>query len=154
MRILVFSDSHGDFTRMDKAVRMHKSAEVIIFCGDGENDIEYIKRKYPDKMYICVRGNNDWASSFNSTETVVLENKRIFITHGHRYSVKAGLYTLVCAAREQKADIVVFGHTHVPCTEYDDGLYILNPGSCHGYSSTFGYIDITDKGIMTNTVKI
>ena len=39
--------------------------------------------------------------------------------------------------------------------EYDDGLYILNPGSCHGYGATYAYIDITSKGdIVTNIVRL
>ena len=39
--------------------------------------------------------------------------------------------------------------------EYQDGLYILNPGSCHGYRASYGYIDITDKGdIVTRAVRL
>jgi predicted phosphodiesterase len=61
----------------------------------------------------------------------------------------------VCAAREQNADVVVFGHTHNALTEYDEGLYIMNPGHCSGYDATYGYIDITEKGeILTNIVPI
>ena len=31
-----------------------------------------------------------------------------------------------------------------------DGMYVMNPGSCHGYGATYGIIDISDKGILTN----
>ena len=34
--------------------------------------------------------------------------------------------------------------------EYIDGMYVMNPGSCHGYGATYGIIDISDKGILTN----
>ena len=61
----------------------------------------------------------------------------------------------MCAAREEKADILLFGHTHNAMTYYEDGLYVMNPGSCSGYMASYGYIDITDKGeIVTNTVAI
>ncbi len=50
-------------------------------------------------------------------------------------------------------DILLFGHTHVPYTAYDDGMYIMNPGSI-GYTGTYGIVDITPSGIMTNIIKL
>ena len=47
----------------------------------------------------------------------------------------------------------MFGHTHVPCEEYVDGLYLFNPGSL-GYEGTYGYIDIVGGGIRTAVVKL
>lgn len=48
-----------------------------------------------------------------------------------------------------------FGHTHSALSMYEDGLYVLNPGSCGGYMASYGIIDITDKGeIITNTVAV
>ena len=44
MKILVFSDTHGDVTKMERAIRSHSDAEAIIHCGDGETDVEYVKR--------------------------------------------------------------------------------------------------------------
>ena len=79
--------------------------------------------------------------------------KKIFITHGHLYNVKYTLNNLYYAAREKNADIVCFGHTHNPMSEYVDGLYVLNPGSCHGYGASYAYIDVTPQGIMTNILK-
>lgn len=155
MRILVVSDTHGDLYTLMNVVRSQPTAEVIIHCGDGEEQAEELKMTFPDKKIVAVRGNCDWGSMLQPTETLRINGKTIFITHGHLYKVKMTMYNLVCAAREQKADIVVFGHTHNAMTDYDDGLYIMNPGSCHGYGATYGYIDITDKGdIVTNTVKI
>ena len=64
-----------------------------------------------------------------------------------------GLYRLVCAARERQADILLFGHTHQPLIDYDDGLHILNPGSLHGSGGTYGTVDITPAGVVLNTVR-
>ena len=50
MKILVFSDSHGNDHRMALAVKKHKTAEVIIFCGDGHRDIEDLQRTFPKKQ--------------------------------------------------------------------------------------------------------
>lgn len=51
--------------------------------------------------------------------------------------------------RERQADLLLFGHTHQPLTDYEDGLYLMNPGSL-GYGGTYGYVDITPAGIVTN----
>ena len=155
MRILVVSDSHGDYRSLKKAIAAQPSAEVIVHCGDGANEVESLKIDFPEKKLIAVRGNCDWSSMLPSTEVAQVGGKRLFITHGHLYQAKFTIYNMICAAREEKADILLYGHTHCAMNEYDDGLYIMNPGSCHGYGATYGYIDITDKGdIVTNIVTI
>ncbi len=154
MRILVTSDTHGDFFSLKQAVEQQKSADIIIHCGDSKDEVDEIRMMYPQKAIYAVKGNCDFGSTLNPVETITVEGKKIFITHGHLYNAKFTLYNLCCAARESGADIVVFGHTHNAIAEYDDGLYILNPGSLHGYSASYAYIDITDKGIMTNIVKL
>lgn len=155
MRILVVSDTHGDLFSLQKAVRAQPSAEIIVHCGDGDEQVQYLKNNFKDKMIVGVRGNCDWCSMLPSKEILSVCGKKIFITHGHLYNAKLGLYTIMCAAREEKADILLFGHTHQAMTYYEDGLHMLNPGSCHGYGASYGFIDITDKGdIVTNTVAI
>ncbi len=154
MRILVTSDTHGDFYSLKKAVDEQRSAEIIIHCGDSKDEVDKLRMLYPNKAVYAVRGNCDFGSMLNYVETITVEGKKIFITHGHLYNVKYTLYNLCCAAREIGADIVVFGHTHNAICEYDDGLHILNPGSLSGYYASYAYIDITDKGIITNIVKL
>lgn len=155
MRILVVSDSHGDYRSLKKAIAAQPSAEVIVHCGDGSNEVESLKIDFHEKQLIAVRGNCDWSSMLPPTEIAQVGGKRLFVTHGHLYQAKFTIYNMICAAREEKADILLYGHTHCALNEYDDGLYIMNPGSCHGYGATYGYIDITDKGdIVTNIVTI
>ncbi len=154
MRILVTSDTHGDFHSLKKAIDEQRNADIIIHCGDSRGELDDIKMLYPNKAFYAVKGNCDFASQLKSEESIVVEGKKIFITHGHLYNAKMTLYPLCLKAREEKADIVVFGHTHNALCEYNDGLFILNPGSLHGYNASYAYIDVTDKGIMTNIVKL
>ncbi len=154
MRILVTSDTHGDLFSLKQAVEQQKSADIIIHCGDSRGEVDDIKMMYPQKAVYAVKGNCDFGSMLNTVETITVEGKKIFITHGHLYNAKFTLYNLCCAAREADADIVVFGHTHNAVAEYNDGLYILNPGSLHGYNASYAYIDIDKSGIMTNIVKL
>lgn len=155
MRILVVSDTHGNLATLMHAVNAQPAAEIIVHCGDGEQQQQFLKDNFKDKMVVGVRGNCDWNSFFPATETLNVCGKKFFVTHGHLYDVKTGLYRIVSEAREKKADILLYGHTHIPLSTYEDGLYILNPGSCSGYMASYGYVDITDKGeIITNTVII
>ena len=155
MRILVVSDTHGDLRNLLSAVKAQPNAEVIIHCGDGDEQVQYLKNTIKDKMIVGVRGNCDFGSTLPSKETLRVCGKTIFVTHGHLYQAKFTTYNLVCAAREEKADILLFGHTHNAMNEYDDGLYIMNPGACSGYRASYGYIDITEKGdIVTHIVTL
>jgi putative phosphoesterase len=138
-----------------RAVDAQRNAEVIIHCGDGEEQYQMLKDTIRDKMVVGVRGNCDWYSTLPAIETVKAGGKTILVTHGHLYDAKFTYQKLEYAAREAGADIVVFGHTHVPYKDYSDGLYLMNPGSCCGYGASYGYIDITDKGdIVTHIVKL
>ena len=154
MRILVMSYSHGDYNRVRRAVMAQNKAEVIIHCGDGEDQIDNLKRDFPEKAVYAVRGNCDWGSTLPLEQLITLEGKRIMFTHGHIYSVKSGYYRIEQEARSKGADILLFGHTHLKMTEYEDGLYIMNPGSIGYYGASYGIIDITPQGIMMNTVNI
>lgn len=154
MRILVMSDSHGDYGRVRQAALAQQKAEIIIHCGDGEREIGNLKLDFQDKAIYGVRGNCDWGSAMPIEDFINVEGRKIMFTHGYSYYVKSGYGAVKQAARDNHADIVLFGHTHIPLDEYEDGLYVMNPGSIGGYGATYGVIEITPKGIMTNIVKM
>ena len=54
---------------------------------------------------------------------------KVLLTHGHYYYVSAGLDTLRKEAYSRGLDLVMFGHTHRPLSEYDKELTGINPGS-------------------------
>lgn len=70
------------------------------------------------------------------------------MTHGHRHSVRSYLGALLRDAREAKVDVVLYGHTHrADCHQEEDGLWVLNPGTCGCYGGTAGLIEIVDSAI-------
>ena len=75
---------------------------------------------------------------------MLLGGKRIFALHGHTRQVKYGLQMLAEAAKEKQADLVLYGHTHMPKVDYIDGIYYLCPGSIR--QGSYGLADITDSG--------
>lgn len=154
MRILVVSDSHGMEGNLRRAVLAQPQAEVVIHLGDGEEETERVKRNFPEKMFLQVRGNCDWYSQLPVSGVYTAGDARVFYTHGYAQGVKSGLYRAVCEAREQKAQVLLYGHTHEAVTDYEDGLYIMNPGALSGWRPSYGTLDITPQGIVTNIIKL
>lgn len=73
-------------------------------------------------------GNNDFFSRLPREEEFNLEGHHIFITHGHAYYVSMGEAHLQEEARRRGADIVMYGHTHVPALTIDADLYDAESG--------------------------
>lgn len=154
MRILVVSDTHGSDSDLRRALLAQPKAEVVVHLGDGEAELERAKHSFPEKMFLQVRGNCDWGSALPAAGEYTVDGVKIFYTHGHLYGVKSGLYSAVCAARERGAQVLLFGHTHNALTDYDEGLYLMNPGSLSGWKPTYGTLDLTPSGIVTNIVNL
>lgn len=149
MRVLVLSDSHGDVYKLRRAIDSQPTAKLIVFLGDGEYDIDSVECRVP---VIKVRGNCDFGSSLPLNFTDEVCGKKIYCTHGFRENVKYTTENLISAAKSHGAHIALYGHTHVPVTCYDGGLYLVNPGSVR--EGSFAVIDITDSGIMPIIMKI
>lgn len=153
MKCLIFSDSHGDPYNMKRAINRNPDAEVVFFLGDGIADAESLALEDSCRMWIAVRGNCDFSTVFlnrtlNKTEQITLEGKKIMLTHGDVYGVKGGLEGITSAARSRGADIVLFGHTHIPFESYVDGLYLFNPGSISRPVYSFGVLMLTESGVL------
>lgn len=149
MRVLVLSDSHGDVYKLRRAIDSQPTAKLIVFLGDDEYDIDSVECRVP---VIKVRGNCDFGSSLPLNFTDEVCGKKIYCTHGFRENVKYTTENLISAAKSHGAHIALYGHTHVPVTSYDGGLYLVNPGSVR--EGSFAVIDITDSGIMPIIMKI
>ena len=133
MKLCVFSDSHGISDNMLHAVYVEEP-DAVIFLGDGERDLKPMRRRYPNLPIHAVCGNCDVGFSLPDKLLLTLEGVRIFAVHGHRHDVKydRGLDYLLRSALHEQADVVLFGHTHVPYCERREGVLLLNPGAC-GY---------------------
>ncbi len=130
MKILVLSDTHGDTTKAEKAIRRNRGVDLIIHLGDYFRDAQKLSALFPEIPIEYVYGNSDFITDNVPAEKIIeVCGKRIFLTHGHRYSVKWDYKRLISKAQEQNADILLFGHTHIPELIINDSFYLLNPGS-------------------------
>lgn len=148
MKWLIASDVHGSAYWCKKLVEAYKREEAdrLLLLGDvlyhgPRNDLP---RDYDPKAVIamlnplaseivCVRGNCESEvdamvldfpvlADYALISEEALGGSLIFATHGHLFNASK-LPPL------KRGDILIHGHTHVPCFEQKDGVTILNPGS-------------------------
>lgn len=123
MRICILSDSHGRRSLLWEIICTEKP-DSIYFLGDGLRDLDETE----DVPTVKVGGNCDlFAESYECVLT--LQNKKVLLTHGHRYGVKQGLLNLSLYAEEIQADAVFYGHTHVPSADERNGMLFVCPGA-------------------------
>ncbi|HEY5561780.1 MAG TPA: metallophosphoesterase [Clostridiaceae bacterium] len=150
MKIIVASDTHGSSYEISLLAKIISGADIFIHLGDNNEDVDNLTRFFHGQTFE-VRGNCDYFSSVPLERIEVIGNKRIFITHGHKYGVKTSYNTLLRKAKELKVDMVLFGHTHLAELLFEDGIWMFNPGSPsmgrNGFSS-YGEINILDGEIV------
>lgn len=128
MKIGVISDTHGNIDRVVKQLEL-LDIDFVLHLGDNSEDAIIIENKL-NKEVIAVRGNCDLYDRKNPLERIIeIENKKIFMTHGHKYNVKREMETLYYRGKELEVDIVLFGHTHIPYLNKGKNIKIFNPGS-------------------------
>lgn len=157
MRIVVISDSHKNVLNVQRIVEKHESdANLFLFLGDGERDWLSVEAQHPTLKFDHVCGNCDFYSMAPVLGMTKALGKRVFFTHGHLYNVKYSSDELHHAAEGWGADIVLYGHTHIAASDYVDGRYFVNPGSCSGISGRASYalLDVTEAGIVPVIVEL
>lgn len=141
-KVLIISDNHGDLDKLQRVVEMTGPYDLVLHCGDSQLPLDVYEPITGCPVRI-VKGNCD-SCDFPLTELLNLGGCRIFMTHGHKQYVKSGLSELIAEARRQKADIVLFGHTHIPYLEVQEGILFVNPGSL-----TYPYLSKPSYAVMT-----
>jgi hypothetical protein len=157
MRIAVVSDTHGNYKEFLRLIESQEKFDMLFHLGDYVDDAEKLK-KILSVPTIIVKGNGDYWSNYNEDEVIEIEGKKILLTHGHKYNVRFNYTNLYYRGLELEADLVLFGHTHVPINIKENNLIIMNPGSpslprSHDRKRTFGIIEIGEN-ISTSIVEI
>jgi putative phosphoesterase len=157
LRVIVFSDSHGQFEPLDVIVNSHPDACAFIHLGDGLREADDLRSLYPGKRIFCVRGNCDFFSDEKTEDIKEFGGIKIYFTHGHTQGVKRGFQRILHSAKEMGAKIACYGHTHCANSTISGGIHLLNPGSLShsrcGGDKTYAVIDILDSGAQIDIVK-
>lgn len=154
MKIVVFSDSHGNLDWMITVMEEERPGQVF-FLGDHEKDGWAVSELYPQIPFCAVKGNCDWSAGLEDW-LVEVEGVRFLLTHGHLYGAKTGLMRLEEAGLRAGADVVCFGHTHRALDrEGASGVRLFNPGTIggpHGQRRTYGVLTV-QNGRLTAEIK-
>lgn len=150
MKILVLSDSHASLRFMRSAISQLKPNHVI-HLGDHYDDGKVLAEENPHILFHQVPGNCDryrcelWLSD---VLCYPIGGVKIFMTHGHIHAVKTDTCRLLADARMNGASLVLYGHTHRPdCYQEEDGLWVMNPGTCGSDGGSVGLVEIADEKI-------
>lgn len=159
MRIIAFSDTHGLKSAAAKVFDRNTDADLFVFLGDGERELDYVKSLYPDKKVLSVCGNCDFNSFAPAVDIFQADEVKLIFTHGHNHAVKYSTDVMYKLAQDNCAQIALFGHTHCRYLEYRDGIYLINPGSAgcarDGKPACYATIEIRGKqGILCNHVDL
>ena len=147
MKILVLSDSHGNIDNMVRAVEKEQP-RMILHLGDCWADAEKLRRRFPDIPMEQVPGNCDYRSFEQAERLVFVEDKRIFLCHGHTLGVKQSLLRAGYKAEEEKLDLLLFGHTHQPLVDMRGRTLFINPGSIGDTSHSFGTLSLMGDQLL------
>jgi putative phosphoesterase len=129
MKFAVLADTHipkRAKTLPPKAWEIVRSCDAIIHAGDVLTREFLLELKRIAPVY-AVRGNNDLELE-ELPETIELIENDVRIAVIHDSGAKSGREKRM-RKRFPDADVVVFGHSHIPWNETVDGLLLFNPGS-------------------------
>ena len=115
MKILLVSDSHGDYLALDKLANKYPNMDLYLHAGDSEQDEFFIK------PFISVRGNCDHYYDFPNFLVIPSPVGNIYVQHTPFVSKRV--------ISEHNAKIVIHGHTHTRKNERKDGILWINPGA-------------------------
>lgn len=152
VKILVLSDSHSSLSFMRMAMDAVRP-DAVVHLGDYYEDGRCLAEDYPHVRFFQVFGNCDRFFPSPYRDEILsysIGGVPFYMTHGHKHRVKAGLGQLLAAARVSGASIVLYGHTHrADCHQEEDGLWVMNPGSCGGFGGSVGLVTLENDSIIT-----
>ena len=137
MKIGLTSDTHGNKEQMIRALELLKDTECLLHAGDLYRDALWLQQHYAGAV-TAVTGNGDPAEAGPDERFLKLDHLSILLCHGHTHRVQRSLTHLYYYGLEKKADIVVFGHTHVPVVMKEE-LVMINPGTTSRGRSVHGH---------------
>ena len=137
MKILLVSDSHGDYESLDRLFKIHPNMDLYLHAGDSEQD------EFSIKPFISVRGNCDHYYDFPNYLVIPSPAGNIYIQHTPFVSKSI--------ISEHKAKIVIHGHTHTRRNELIGGILFVNPGAISyardKYDGSYAILEIENNQI-------
>lgn len=149
VKLLVLSDSHSALNFMRRCIEAVRP-DAVVHLGDHYDDGQAMAEEYSHIRFYQVPGNCDryrYDLNVPMIMTPVIGGVRLYMTHGHLHGVKSNPYRLIAEARKAEAAVVLYGHTHEACCFQEDGLWVVNPGSCGYHGGSAAVLTLRDKKV-------
>lgn len=128
MRILVLSDSHGNVDNMARAVEL-TVPDRVLHLGDWPAGPDGLRARFPALPWRACRATVIGAAATSRNGCWRSAACGSLRCTGHTRNVKRSPMAAMYAAKEYGAQVLLFGHTHVPLVDNDGSLLTLNPGA-------------------------
>lgn len=144
MKILICSDSHGDYFSLNDIVLKNYDCDYFFHLGDSGLP------SYLLNNFCGVKGNCDF-NDLPKTRDIEIEGLKFHLEHGD--SIKF-MYNPTKYVESLDCDIFVFGHTHKKLFDkLESGKYLINPGTLtrprDGDKGSYLIIKIENKKIVS-----
>lgn len=162
MKIGVIADTHIPDRAKDipqKVLEAFKQMDMVIHAGDlvDIKVIDELKKVCKNVKAVCGNMDPDDIRKILPEKTIIKAGAfKIGVMHG--YGSPSNLIEILGGAfKQDKVDIIIFGHSHVPLSKKVGKIIFFNPGSATDrmfspYNS-YGIIQLNGK-IKTRIVKI
>jgi len=153
MKIGVISDTHipEQAKEIPKVIlEDFKDCSLILHAGDLVT-LDVLKKLKDVGRVVAVRGNMDHREvkeELPEKEVINIGNFKIGLFHG--WGVPFDLINLAKRQfKDDKCDVIVFGHSHSPLSEWRDEVLFFNPGSptnkMFSPYNSYGILEIDEK---------
>ena len=153
MKIGIISDTHG---HVPNAVHdAFNGVDHILHAGDvGPMDV--ITELETIAPVSAVRGNVDYTIQIPLTRVQNFSGQKFLVHHIVDLSFPSQLMREAIA--DEQPNVVVFGHTHMPCSEQHNGVLFLNPGSASnprgGSAPSVAMVECNKTDLSVNFVEL
>ncbi|MDQ3155225.1 MAG: metallophosphatase family protein [Actinomycetota bacterium] len=132
LRVAVISDTHSPrfWTSCPPSVAAHlENVDLILHAGDVCT-VDVLRELQQFAPVHAVLGNNDGTdiAAWGAPETLRMELAGVKVAMIHDSGPATGRLGRMRRAFPD-ADLVIFGHSHIPMDQESEGLRIFNPGS-------------------------
>ena len=151
MKIGVISDTHLEEVgpQLISIYRNHFSdVDMIMHAGDVVSTavVDFLDNRKPLHL---VQGNMDSfeiKKRYPKKKVIDVQGFRLGLIHG--WGSPAGIEKRIRSEFDD-ADVIVYGHSHMPAYHNEGGVIFFNPGSAAGYSvsgvHSIGILDISEE---------
>jgi len=160
MEVVVLSDTHlvGTLDALsDQVLEAVRKADVVLHAGDITSRQALVELEAAAKTY-AVLGNNDHELVGVLPESRLLDLGGVSVALVHDSGASKGRAARL-HRRFPSADLVVFGHSHIPIDEMgDQHQFLFNPGSAtqrrRQPHRTFGRLRLSEGRVQDRRIEV